>query len=254
MKHRAKYAFAIGFGALLLEAVPVLPASQWAGALADWIHGAGAAGLAVYIGAYVTATLLLIPASLLTALAGLVYGPMLGTLLISPVSVIAATVAFFLGRTFARGWVAQRVERDARFAAIDAAIGRHGLQIVVLLRLSPLIPFGLLNYALGSTRVRPRDFILGSLVGMLPGTFLYVYLGSLVATVSVLGADLDARSSVQHGLYWAGLAATVVATVLITRIARQALNEAIGRERDPRHCSCTHLLTLERAPGRTLGP
>lgn len=208
------------------------------------------AGVAAYVAAYVTVTLLLLPASLLTAGAGLAYGPILGTTLVSPVSVAAATLAFLLGRTVARDWVATRIAGDARFAAIDAAIGRHGFRIVALLRLSPLVPFSVLNYALGLTRVRPRDFVLGSFVGMLPGTLLYVYLGSLVTTVSGLGPDRG--SGAAQGLYWAGLAATLLATVSITRIARRALNEAVSRERGPRLCSCTKDLTLERTPERTL--
>jgi uncharacterized membrane protein YdjX (TVP38/TMEM64 family) len=233
MKRPVKYVFAIGLGALLLEAVLVLPASQWAEQLVGWIHGAGAAGVVVYVGAYVTATLLLIPGSLLTAGAGLAYGPILGTLLVSPVSVTASMLAFLLGRTLARDWIAKRMARDARFAAIDEAIGRNGFKIVALLRLSPVVPFSVLNYALGLTRVGLRDFVLGSFVGMLPGTFLYVYLGSLVTTVSGLGADGGSASPARQGMYWAGLAATIVVTVVITRIARQALRDAIRREGEP---------------------
>jgi uncharacterized membrane protein YdjX (TVP38/TMEM64 family) len=224
-----KYGLAVGGGVLLLEAVLVLPAGVWAEQLVVWIHGAGVAGVAAYVVAYVTITLLLLPASLLTAGAGLAYGPILGTMLVSPVSVAAATLAFLLGRTVARNWVATRIAGDARFAAIDAAIGRHGFGIVALLRLSPLVPFGVLNYALGLTRVRLRDFVLGSLVGMLPGTLLYVYLGSLVTAVNALGTD--SGSDVARRLYWAGFAATLVATALITRIARRALRETTARER-----------------------
>ena len=250
MTRLLKYGFAFGGGVLLLEAVLVLPAGAWAEQLVAWIHGAGVAGVAAYVAAYATVTLLLLPASLLTAGAGLAYGPILGTTLVSPVSVAAATLAFLLGRTVARDWVASRIAGDARFAAIDAAIGRHGFRIVALLRLSPLVPFSVLNYALGLTRVRLRDFVLGSFVGMLPGTLLYVYLGSLVTTVTALGTDRG--SGTRHGLYWAGLAATLMATVSITRIARRALNEAVGRERGPRLCSCTKDLTLDCTPGRTL--
>ncbi|MBI2189874.1 MAG: TVP38/TMEM64 family protein [Acidobacteria bacterium] len=233
MKRALKYGLGVGAGALLLEAVLALPAGAWAEQPVEWLHRAGAAGVALYAVAYVTVTLLVLPASLITAGAGLAYGPILGTMLVSPVSVTAATLAFLVGRTFARDWVARRMERDVRFAAIDAAIGRHGLQIVLLLRLSPIVPFSVLNYALGLTRVRLRDFVLGSFVGMLPGTFLYVYLGSLVTTVSALGGNRVSRGFAQNSLYWAGLAATVVATIVITRIARRALNDAIRREGEP---------------------
>lgn len=228
-----KFGVAVALGSLLVEVALVLPLSQWAGQLVEWIRGAGATGVAVYAAAYITATLLLLPGSLLTAGAGLAYGPILGTLLVSPVSVTAATLAFLLGRTVARDWVAKRTGRDARFAAIDAAIGRHGFKIVALLRLSPVIPFNLLNYALGLTGVRLRDYVLGSFVGMLPGTLLYIYLGSLVTTVSALGNDRGPAGTAQQILYWAGLGATVVATLFITRIARRALDKALPRDGEP---------------------
>jgi uncharacterized membrane protein YdjX (TVP38/TMEM64 family) len=200
---------------------------MWAQQLAEWVHGAGAIGLAVFVAAYCAATLLLLPASLLTAAAGWLYGPLLGTLVVSPVSVAAATLAFLLGRTGARQQVARRAAREPRLAAIDAAIGRQRLHIVTLLRLSPVIPFGLLNYALGLTRVRLRDFALGSFVGMLPATFLYVYLGSAVTALSEIGENAAGAGAARRGLYWAGLAATVAATFVITRVARRGLTEAI---------------------------
>lgn len=200
---------------------------MWAQQLVEWVHGAGAIGLAVFVTAYCAATLLLLPASLLTAAAGWLYGPLLGTLVVSPVSVAAATLAFLLGRTGARQQVARRAAREARLADIDAAIGRQGLHIVTLLRLSPVIPFGLLNYALGLTRVRLRDFVLGSFVGMLPATFLYVYLGSAVTALSQIGEDAAAAGAARRGLYWAGLAATVAVTFVITSVARRGLTEAI---------------------------
>jgi uncharacterized membrane protein YdjX (TVP38/TMEM64 family) len=152
---------------------------------------------------------------------------LVGTLLVSPVSVTAATIAFLLGRTVARGWIAERVQRDPRFAAVDAAIEREGLKIVLLLRLSPVIPFNVLNYALGLTRVRLRDYVLGSFVGMLPGTFLYVYLGSLVTTAASLGSGGASAGTAQHAIYWGGLAATVLVTLFVTRLARRALGAAL---------------------------
>lgn len=220
----------IGVGMLLLEAALALPLGHWAGQLVEWIRGAGATGVAVYAGAYITATLLLLPGLLLTAGAGLAYGPIFGTLLVSPVSVIAATLAFWLGRTVARERVARRMVRDPRLIAIDAAIGRHGFKIVALLRLSPVIPFNLLNYALALTSVGLRDYVLASFVGMLPGTILYVYLGSAVTSVSTLGNDEGPAGTAEQILYWAGLGATVVVTLFITKIARRALDEALQRE------------------------
>lgn len=222
----------IGVGLLLvggvIAAVLLLPVNRWALLLVEWIHGAGALGAGVYALAYLLATLLLLPGSILTAGAGFAYGPLWGTALVSPVSVLASTVAFVLGRYVARDWIGRRMSGSPRFAAIDAAIGESGFKIVFLLRLSPIFPFNLLNYALGLTRVRVRDYILASFIGMLPGTFLYVYLGSLVTNASeLLSGDRPNAGAWGQTVYWGGLVATVVATALITRTARRALQRAI---------------------------
>jgi uncharacterized membrane protein YdjX (TVP38/TMEM64 family) len=205
---------------------------QWALALVEWIRGAGVLGVVVYAFAYLGATLLLLPGSILTLAAGFVYGPIWGTLLVSPVSVLAATLAFVLGRGIARGWVARRIGGHPRFRAVDEAIGDSGFKIVLLLRLSPIVPFNLLNYGLGLTRVSLRDYVIASWLGMLPGTFLYVYLGSLVTSASELASG-KRPSSGPWGqlLYWGGLVATLVLTVVITRIARRALAHALERPR-----------------------
>ena len=214
----------------LVVAALTLPVNDWVLGLVEWVRAAGAAGVAVYAAVYVAATLLLLPGSVLTAGAGFAYGPLWGTLLVSPVSVLAASLAFVLGSTVARGWVARRMSAAPRFAAVDEAIGESGFKIVLLLRLSPLVPLNLLNYGLGLTRVRFRDYVLGSFLGMLPGTALYVYLGSLVTSASEL---LSGRSSeptaTGQALYWVGLVATLGVTVLVTRIAKRALDRAIAK-------------------------
>jgi uncharacterized membrane protein YdjX (TVP38/TMEM64 family) len=223
-----RYAVLVAVLAAVVTAGLTLPLGQWSEQLVAWIREAGMAGVAVYAVVYVLSAVLMLPGSILTLGAGFAYGPIFGTLLVSPVSVVAATLAFLLGRTVARGWVAGRVERDPRFAAIDTAIGRQGFRIVALLRLSPVFPFNVLNYALGLTQVRLRDFVLGSFVGMLPGTFMYVYLGSLVTNVGALTSGGASGGFAQQILYWAGLAATIVVTVVVTRIARRALRESLA--------------------------
>jgi uncharacterized membrane protein YdjX (TVP38/TMEM64 family) len=146
------------------------------------------------------------------------------------VSVLAATTAFLLGRTIARDWVARRLGQDPRLAAIDAAVGQSGFKIVLLLRLSPLFPFNVLNYTLGLTRVRLRDFVLGSWIGMLPGTALYVYIGSLVTSASELASGARPSSGVAgRVLLVVGLVATLAVVVLVTRIARKALKHALDQ-------------------------
>lgn len=209
----------------------LLPLGRWALALVEWLRGAGALGVAGFVVAYVAATALALPGAVLTLGAGFVYGPLYGTLLVSPTSVLAATVAFLLGRFVAREWVAQKVEADRRFSAVDAAVADSGFKVVSLLRLSPVIPFNLLNYALGLTRVSTRDYLLGSWLGMLPATVLYVYLGSVLTSASQLASGSRPEAGIWESvLYWGGLIATLVVTVMVTRMARRALRSTLQVE------------------------
>ena len=221
---------AVLIGALVL-AFAFLPIDRWVLELVAYIQGAGASGAFAYAVIYIIATLLFLPGSLLTLGAGFAYGPLWGTLLVSPASVIAATLAFVLGRSFAREWVVHRVRRRPRFDAIDRAVGENGFRIVFLLRLSPVFPFNLLNYALGLTRVSLRAYVLASALGMLPGTFLYVYLGSLITTASELASGVRPEAgALEQSLYWVGLGATLIVILTITRLARRALRKALEQQ------------------------
>jgi uncharacterized membrane protein YdjX (TVP38/TMEM64 family) len=212
--------------AALIAGLRAIHAQQHLLDLVSWIRGAGWMGLCVFVIAYVCATVLFLPGSILTLGAGFAYGVGLGTVLVWIAANAGAALAFVLGRTLARKWVAARMEARPRFAAIDRAVGREGFKIVLLTRLSPVFPFNLLNYAFGLTRVSLRDYVLGSLVGMLPGTVMYVYLGSLITSLSELAAGRTSGGATQQIFYFAGLAATVVVTLYVTRVARRALEEA----------------------------
>ena len=172
MKPPSRWWLVLLFLGGLITAWLVLPVSNWLLALVDWVRAAGATGFITYAALYALATVLLLPGSVLTLGAGFVYGPIWGVLLASPASVLGATLAFLLGRFVARDWIRHRIATNPRFEAVDAAVGKGGFKIVLLLRLSPIFPFTLLNYALGLTRVRLRDYVLASFIGMLPGTVL----------------------------------------------------------------------------------
>jgi uncharacterized membrane protein YdjX (TVP38/TMEM64 family) len=134
--------------------------------------------MAVFVVAYIVACILLY--RVLTLGAGFAYGVAVGVPLVWVSANLGAAVAFLLGRTLARERIAARVAGNARFAAIDRAVLREGLTIVLLTRLSPAFPFNLLNYASGLPRVPFRHYLVRSLVGMIPGTAMYVYLASLI--------------------------------------------------------------------------
>jgi uncharacterized membrane protein YdjX (TVP38/TMEM64 family) len=207
------------------------PAAPWAAGLFEWLHQAGAAGVLVYGVVFALAAICLVPGSILTVGAGVAYGLVWGTLIASIGSAVAATAAFLVARAIARRRVARWVAGDARVAALDAAIGDHGLTLVILVRLSPLIPFNVLNYALGLTRVRLRDYALGSFLGMLPVTVLYVYIGSLAGQMVSLARGTAHGGALGQALSVVGLAATVAATLYVTRLARRALDAALATPR-----------------------
>ena len=147
------------------------------------------------------------------------FGVVRGSVLVSLASTLGATCAFLLGRYLARNWVAKKIEGRASFAAVDRAVANEGWKIVLLTRLSPVFPFTLLNYAFGLTRVSLRDYVLASWIGMMPGTVMYVYLGSLARA----GVANHERTPTEWALYGVGLIATVAVAVVATRIARRAL-------------------------------
>ncbi len=193
---------------------------------AAWLQERGLAGALLVAAVYAVATVLMVPGSAITLGVGLVYGPWWGMLLVSPASVLGATLAFLLGRGLLRRRLEERLAGNRRFAALDRAIAARGPSILLLARLSPVLPFVLLNYAFGLTRIQLRHYVLASWLGMLPGTFLYVYLGSTLGDVAALAEGAPAAGTVGSVFRWAGLAATVAVTVLVTRTARRALREA----------------------------
>ena len=211
-------------------ALSQLPIAEWTVALAERARGTGAAGVTVFAVAYVVSTVALLPGSVLTLAAGFAYGPVWGLAIASPASVAGATAAFVLGRTVLRGWAARRIGGSPRMRAIDGAVARQGFTLVLLLRLSPLLPFNVLNYALSLSRVSLRTYVLASFIGMLPGTALYVYLGSLAPAAAELASATDRGGSTRTALFVAGLVATVALVVIASRAARRALAAELGEE------------------------
>ena len=193
---------------------------------AEYINSLGAIGAVVFVLGYVLACIAFVPASILTLAAGAIFGLAKGIALVFVAAMLGATAAFLIARYVARRAIEKRVGGNPRFAALDAAIGAQGRRIVFLLRLSPLFPFSLLNYALGLTRVTFADYVIGS-VGMLPGTVLYVYYGRLVGDVAALAGGVQApKDAGYYAVLILGLVATVVVTTIVTRAARAALQHA----------------------------
>lgn len=194
---------------------------------ATWVESLGFWAPLAYGAGYVVATVAFIPAFILTVAAGTIFGLAKGTAVVFVGATIGTMLAFLIARYVARGAIERRIEGNPKFRAIDRAVSREGLKIVFLLRLSPAFPYNLLNYALGLTSVRFRDYAIAS-IGMLPGTFLYVYAGKAIGDLAAItgGAEVSGGSG-QTALFVFGLIATVVVTVIVTRIARRALSQEI---------------------------
>ena len=210
----------------LVVAGRFLPVGAWVKAFAGWMVGAGWIGVLAFFALYVLATVLGLPALPLTLAAGVIYGPFKGTLLVSPSSVAGATLAFLLGRTLLRDWVKSKTESNPKFAALDDAVGREGWRMVALLRLSPVFPFNLLNYALGATNIGLGPYVLSSWIAMLPATILFVSAGSAAGAATGIGA----KPSIPGWVLYLGLAATLLVTVRITILAKRALAKSLPME------------------------
>jgi uncharacterized membrane protein YdjX (TVP38/TMEM64 family) len=197
---------------------------------AAWVQAQGALGPAIFIAGYAAAVVAFVPGSLLTLAAGAIFGLGWGTLYVLVAATLGASLAFLVARYAARGLVERKLANSPKLVAIDRAIGAEGRKIVLLLRLSPAFPFNVLNYALGLTRVRFADYLVASL-GMLPGTLLYVYSGKLAGDVASLASGAaPARGPGYWALLAMGLVATLLVTLLVTRTARRALEQATAGE------------------------
>jgi len=205
----------------------LLPVKDWLIRGLEWTQGLGIWAYAFVVAFYILACVFLLPGSVLTLGAGLLFGLVAGAITVSIASTLGACVAFWIGRTVARNWIADKVAANKKFAAIDSAVGQQGFKIVLLTRLSPIFPFNLLNYAFGLTNISFWKYALGSWIGMIPGTIMYVYFGAGLRSFAALAAGEVEKGTAGRLFFWFGLAATVAVTVFVTRIARKALKQAV---------------------------
>ncbi|MAW10464.1 MAG: hypothetical protein CMO54_01295 [Verrucomicrobiales bacterium] len=182
----------------------------------------GPVGYLGFILIYIVSTVMMLPGSPLTFTAGALFGFWKGLIFVSIGSTLGASCAFMVSRYLIRKSIEKRVLKNKKFQSIDNEIDEQGWKIVILARLSPIIPFFLLNYALGITKIRFIHFIFASWVGMIPGTTVYVLMGTMG------GAFINGKkSSFEWLLLGMGLIATILVTLLISKIVKnsQAHNE-----------------------------
>ena len=217
--HLVRWCLAILALVAMVMAIKYFPIREMSATAQRVIQDAGPWAPIIFVLAYVVACIFLIPGSFLTLTGGAAFGFVKGVIYVSIGATLGATAAFLISRYLARDWVSKKMEGRARFKAIDHAVAEEGWKIVLLTRLSPVMPFFILNYLLGVTQVRLKDYIWPSWVGMLPGVMLYVFLGHLAH----VGTGQESVSKLRWAFYGVGLIATIVVTVFLTRIARKAL-------------------------------
>ena len=198
-----------------------LRVKDWIKSFNGWVEQRGVWGYIVFVLAYAVATVLFFPGSVMTIGAGLAFGLWKGFAVVSAGATLGAALAFLVARYFVRSRVEKSAQDNPKLAAMDEAIGKDGWKMVALLRLSPLLPFNLSNYLYGVTKIGFWPYLAASWVGMLPGTFLYVYLGA--AGKAGLGGDSQEHSPLVNVFFGGSLVATIGVTIDMSGIATHGI-------------------------------
>ncbi len=210
---------------VLATSLYYLPFAQWVTALVSWGHHHPVAGPLAYVGFVMIATVLFLPGSIAMMIGGFLFGFAPGLLFATLAIPFGAQCAFEFGRWVARPWVQSKLVNNQRMVAIEAALSEQAFVIVVLTRLSLIIPFNLLNYAYGASSVRSGIHLLATAVGMLPAIGLYVYLGTLARDLGQILSGAAAPPELGYWIIGAGVVAIGIASWLIHRTATRALEK-----------------------------
>lgn len=202
-------------------AVSQIPIRSYASLIQQWIGSFGPWGIVLFSACYVLEAIFA-PTTPLTVLAGFAFGLSVGLPLVMFSATLSATMTFLLARYFLRAWTTEAIAEKPWFKVLDRAVGSSGWRIILLSQLSPFIPFNVQNLFYGLSRIRLRVFVLGSVVGGLPGTAFCVYLGAVGRAVTH-----QTLAPMRWGLLLVGLFATAFLLFLISRAAHTRLSELI---------------------------
>jgi uncharacterized membrane protein YdjX (TVP38/TMEM64 family) len=208
--------------AAVIAAIIWLPAEEWIRSAVSWVRGTGPVGVLVFSLVFIALALTMLPTTHMYLAAGMLYGALWGGLLMNTLGVIVELCTVLVVRSSLRKYIEPMLERHPRLGALDHAVRNRTLSILFLLRLSPLIPFGGLNYALALTNVPLWKRIVTNFFGMLPCTLMITYVGSFLSSVTQL-SSAQPPSTWKHAALWGGLATTLAATWLAARATRHAL-------------------------------
>jgi uncharacterized membrane protein YdjX (TVP38/TMEM64 family) len=195
--------------------------------LMEAIQAAGWVGWLLFIFLYAASCLLFIPGSILTLASGAVYGFWGGTVLVLIGNGFGSLFSLLITRYLLRDWVKKKISKNKKMRAIEDAVAADGWRIVCLTRLSPIMPFSLINYALGLTKISAAKFLFATEVGAIPSTCVYVYFGTLIGNLTRIGPDLRHHQSLEWIFQGVGLLITIGATIYVTRVASQAVQKRL---------------------------
>jgi uncharacterized membrane protein YdjX (TVP38/TMEM64 family) len=208
--------------------------SDWLHEVVIWmgtIQHAGWLGWLLFIGLYAAACLLFIPASFLTLGAGAVYGFWGGTFLVLAGNGLGSLLSLLITRYLLRDWAKKYFDRHPRLRAVEDAVQHDGWRIVCLTRLSPVMPYSLINYSLGLTQISAFKFIAATEIGSIPSTCVYVYLGTLIGNLTKIGPDIRHHRPLEWVFQGVGLLFTIGVTIYITRLASRSLKKRMQAEK-----------------------
>ena len=188
----------------------------------EWIAHSGWVGVAWFLVLYTLTCVFFLPGSILTISAGAVYGFWFSTALVTVSSTVGAAVNFLTSRYLAGDWMRRRIGQHAKFRALEKAVSAQGWRMILISRMSPIIPHSLVSYAAGLIQISFWRFTLASFVGFLPQSAAYTYIGAMVGKALRTSAGVTPHDPVTWAFYGLGLAATVAITVITTRIARRS--------------------------------
>eukprot|EP01121_Diplochlamys_sp_Union-15-3_P012053 TRINITY_DN3560_c0_g1_i1.p1 TRINITY_DN3560_c0_g1~~TRINITY_DN3560_c0_g1_i1.p1 ORF type:complete len:297 (-),score=26.27 TRINITY_DN3560_c0_g1_i1:51-941(-) len=198
----------------------------------QWLEELGPRlGAFAFVLIYVFTTVLLLPGVILTIFAGYLYGAWQGTLLSLVGSTTGAIACFFLGRKVFKKTVQSWASKYLILSAINSVLENHdGFKMVLLLRLSPITPYSVLNYLLSTSRIKFWSYALSTILGLIPGTFMYSYLGTAARSMTdVLNKSSlnDSSRTIRTWIFCFSLVLTVFVVILLGLVSNRAIKNAL---------------------------